>query len=160
MIRSARPRNAALLVAVLLATAGCSHLPRPHWPWHHKAAQAPEPVHELVITRADGSEAALPQYWKRNTLVVDLQSAGSEGSVVIKPRERTYWPVRIAFRVMPGQFGALEVQARQRSVLPITTTGSKPVDLELDPGVFIMKSPQIAVHWGAADQATDQSPGS
>jgi len=160
MIRFARPCNAALFVAILLATAGCSHLPRPHWPWHHQTAQGPEAVHELVITRADGSEAALPQYWKRNTLVVDLQSGGGEGSVIIKPREHTYWPVRIAFRVMPGQFGALEIRAQQRSVLPITASGAKPVDLELDPGVFIMKSPQIGVHWGPADQATDQSSGS
>jgi len=79
---------------------------------------------------------------------VDLQSATGEGSVVLKPREHTVWPARIAFRIMPGQFGALEVRANQRVVLPISTAGTKPVDLELVPGVFIMKSPDMTVHWG------------
>ena len=91
---------------------------------------------------------AFPQYWKGNTLVVDMRPAGGQGSAVLKPREHTTWPVRIAFRVSPSQFGALEVRAAQRVVIPITTTGTKPVDLELAPGVFIMKSPQIAVSWG------------
>jgi hypothetical protein len=111
-------------------------------------------VHELVITTVDGAEAAYPQYWKGNTLVVDLRLGGGQGSAILEPREHTVWPVRIAFRVLPGQFGALEVHANQRVVLPITTTGTKPVDLELAPGVFIMKSPQIAVSWGPADQSS------
>jgi hypothetical protein len=110
-------------------------------------------VHELVITTTEGAEAAFPQYWKGNTLVVDLRLGAGQGSAILKPREHTFWPVRIAFRVMPGQFGALEVHAAQRAVLPVTTSGTKPVDLELDPGVFIMKSPQIAVSWGPADQS-------
>jgi hypothetical protein len=94
---------------------------------------------------------AFPQYWKGNTLVVDIRPAGGQGSAVLKPREHSVWPVRIAFRVMPGQFGALEVRAAQRVVLPITTAGTKPVDLQLAPGVFIMKSPEIAIAWGPAD---------
>jgi hypothetical protein len=122
-------------------------MPHPHWPWHHKAEQPPEVVHELVITTPEGAEAAFPQYWKRNTLIVNMQSASGAGSIVLKPREHTVWPVRIAFRVMPGQFGQLQVSANQRVVLPIATAGAKPVDLELAPGVFIMKSPQITVHW-------------
>ena len=77
--------------------------------------------------------------------LVDLRLGGGQGSAILEPREHTVWPVRIAFRVLPGQFGALEVRAAQRVVLPITTTGTKPVDLELAPGVFIMKSPQMAV---------------
>ena len=98
---------------------------------------------ELVITTADGAEAAYPQYWKGNTLVVDLRPGGAQGNAVLKPREHTVWPVRIAFRVLPNQFGALEVKAAQRVVLPITTSGTKPVDVELAAGVFIMKSPQM-----------------
>jgi hypothetical protein len=39
-------------------------------------------------------------------------------------------------------------------VLPITPAGTQPVDLELAPGVFIMKTPQITVSWGAADQSS------
>ncbi len=42
------------------------------------------------------------------------------------------------------------MHAAQRAVLPITTSGSKPVDVELAPGVFIMKSPQMTVSWGPA----------
>ena len=88
-------------------------------------------------------------------LVVDLRLGGAQGSAVLKPREHTVWPVRIAFRVLPGQFGVLEVHAAQRAVLPVTTSGgTKPVDLELAPGVFIMKSPQMAVSWGPADQSS------
>ncbi|MGH8140087.1 MAG: hypothetical protein ACREVV_18070 [Steroidobacteraceae bacterium] len=139
----------ASLVTVLLAmSAGCSHVPRPHWPWHRTPVQPAQPVHELIITAPDGSAADFPQYWNRNTLVIDLQSASGSGSVMLKPREHTLWPVRMAFRVMPGQFGALEVRAKQRVVLPITAAGTRPVDLELAPGVFIMKTPQMTVLWG------------
>jgi hypothetical protein len=140
--------TAMLLAALLTITAGCSHMPHPHWPWHRKPAPAPEIVHELVISTPAGADLAFPQYWKGNTLVVDLRLAGGEGNAVLKPHEHTVWPVRIAFRVMPGQFGAVEVRAAQRVVLPITTAGTKPVDLDLAPGVFIMKSPRIAVSWG------------
>jgi len=140
-----------LLAALLTITAGCSHLPHLHAPWHRRAAPPPEVVHELVITTPEGSDLALPQYWKGNTLVVDMRLAGGQGGAVLEPREHTVWPVRIAFRVTPGQFGALEVRANQRVVLPITSSGTHPVDLELAPGVFIMKSPQMTVAWGAID---------
>ena len=146
--------TAALLSCAPLVLAGCSHMPHPHWPWHRKAAPAPEVVHELVITSAEGADQPFPQYWKGNTLVVDLRPGGSKGSAVLKPREHTVWPVRIAFRVMPGQFGVVEVKANQRVVLPLTGAGSQPVDLELAPGVFIMKSPQMTVAWGPADQSS------
>ena len=147
--------KALLLSGLLTVAAGCSHLPHPHLPWHHGPAPAPEIVHELVITNAQGADAAYPQYWKGNTLVVDLRLGGAEGSAILKPREHTVWPVRIAFRVLPGQFGVLEARAAQRAVLPVTASGgTKPVDLELAPGVFIMKSPQMAVAWGPADQSS------
>src|SRR5579862_7323574 len=112
MTRSDRPVARAAIAAIaaivasaiLTVAAGCSHLPRPHWPWQRKQAEPAQEVHELTVTAPDGSAVNLPQYWKQNTLVVDLQSAGTSGSVVMKPREHTLWPVRIAFRVMPGQF--------------------------------------------------------
>lgn len=147
-----RARAATLTAVACLSIAACSHRPAMHWPWHHPTATAPAEVHELVITREDGTAAAYPQYWQGNTLVVGLESAGGSGHIVLQPREHTLWPVRIAFRVMPGQIGALEVQANQRLVLPITASGSRPVDLELDPGVFIMKTPRIDVQWGPSIQ--------
>src|SRR5215467_4228793 len=136
----------------LLTIAGCSRMPHPHWPFHRKPAPPPEVVHELVITSPEGTDMSFPQYWKGNTLIIDLRLAGAQGNAVLKPREHTLWPVRMGFRVLPGQFGSLEVKAKQRTVFPVTAAGTKPVDLELDPGVFIMKSPQMAIAWGPAEQ--------
>jgi hypothetical protein len=84
----------------------------------------------------------------RNTLVVDLQGASGEGSVTLKPREHTMWPVRVAFKVMPGSIAELEIRANQRVVLPVTPAGAKPIVLELSPRVYTMKTPQIVVSWG------------
>jgi hypothetical protein len=108
------------------------------------------------MTGPGGTVATYPQYWKRNTLVVDLQGASGTGSVMLAPREGATWPVRMAFRVMPGSMGALEIHAEQRKVLPITPDGSKPVDLELEPGVFTPKTDRIFVGWGPAPQPEDQ----
>jgi hypothetical protein len=142
-------RVAMVLSVLLTAAAGCSYMP-----WHHKSTPPPQVVHELVITSQEGAEMAFPQYWKGNTLVVDMRLAGGQGNAVLKPREHTLWPVRMAFRVSPGQFGVLEARAQQRMVLPVTASGTKPVDLELDAGVFIMKSPQMTLTWGPADQSS------
>jgi hypothetical protein len=136
-------RLGVALSMLLTVATGCSHLP-----WQHKSAPPPEVVHELVISSPEGAEISFPQYWKGNTLVVDMRLAGGQGNAVLKPREHTVWPVRIAFRVSPGQFGALEAHAQQRMVMPVTATGTKPVDLALDAGVFIMKSPQMTLTWG------------
>jgi hypothetical protein len=140
----------ALMLAMLVS--GCSHLSAPHlsWPWHRQAPLPPAPVNELTIT-SDGSTAAtFPQYWQRNTLLVDLQGASGTGSVVLKPVEGTTWPVRLALRVTPGQIGIVEVRADQRQVLPITAQGPKPVDLELSPGVYTLRTAQITVSWRPA----------
>jgi hypothetical protein len=115
-------------------------------PWHHAPPPPPVPVHELEVTGA----GTFPQYWKRNTLLVDLSSASGSGSVTLKPVEGTSWPVRIGVRVTPGAFPVLEVRGAQRMNLPISTAGSAPVDLEFDPGVYSAKTPQIVVSWGAA----------
>jgi hypothetical protein len=93
--------------------------------------------------------ADFPQYWKRNTLLLDLAGVNGSGSVVLQPRTDKQWPVRIAVRVMPGQVGTLEVRAeQQRLLLPITPDGVKPVDLELVPGMYTPKTSQIRVTWG------------
>ncbi len=151
----ARLRQGALragMLALALSLYGCSHMPSVHmpsmhWPWHHKAAPPPPEVHELDETSEGGASASFPQYWVRNTLVVNLQGASGSGSVVLKPREGTAWPVRIAFTVTPGSIGELEVRGEQRTVLPITPTGAQPVFLELSPGVYVPKTPQVTVSW-------------
>jgi hypothetical protein len=142
-------RSIAIALCLLAVTA-CGHMP-----WNKKAATPPQAVHELTITGADGAPAtAFPQYWKRNTLVVDLQSASGSGSVTLKPGESAKWPVRIALRVRPGTVGLLEVQADQRMILPVAREGDKPVDLELVPGVYTAKSPQMVIRWEPARTPT------
>jgi len=140
--RAARTSAAALL----LLAAGCGHL---HWP--HKSPPPPPPtVHELDVSGAGG--ASYPQSWKRNTLLVDLGSAGGTGGITVKPLEDG-WPVRLAFRVTPGAFAVLTVKGDERVSLPINPTGSAPIDLELPPGVYTAKTAQLEVSWGAAPVA-------
>jgi hypothetical protein len=134
----------AATLAALLALAACSHL---HWPWHHAPPPAPTPVHELDVS----GSATPPQYWKRNTLLIDLSGLAGSGSVVLKPAAGNSWPVRLAFRVTPGSVGALEVRGAAREVLPISASGTRPVDLELPPGIYVAGTPQITVSWGAAE---------
>jgi hypothetical protein len=143
----ARTLAAGVCLAALTASlTACGHMP-----WSHKEPPSPQAVNELVELATDGVPTnAFPQYWKRNTLVVDLLTAASSGGqLTLKPREGAKWPVRIAFRVMPGSVGLLEVQADQRLLMPVTREGAKPVDLELVPGVYSAKTPQITVKWEA-----------
>lgn len=142
-------RASAVTMLTLLITS-CGHMPTVRWPWAAKPVPAPERADELFVTQGQGNtEAAYPQYWKRNTLVLDLQGAPSSGVVTLQPRTGTQWPVRVALRVMPGQVGTLEVRGDQRMILPITVEGSKPIDLELTPGIYTAKTPHIVVSWGA-----------
>jgi hypothetical protein len=136
------------IVIVAMSLVGCSHLPSVDWPWHRKPAPPPPQVHELVETTDAGATASFPQYWLRNTLIVDLQGATGTGGVVLKPREGATWPVRLAFRVTPGSIGELEIRAQQRTVLPVTTAGTKPILLELSPGIYVPKTAEISVTWG------------
>jgi hypothetical protein len=136
----------AAALAALLAIAGCGHF---HMPWHHAPPPAPVPVHEVDVSGSMGPA----QYWKRNTLLIDLSSASGTGSLVLTPAAGGTWPVRIAFRVRPGAFGALEVRGAERQVLPISASGTSPVDLELPPGIYTAGTPRIAVSWGPAAKA-------
>jgi hypothetical protein len=148
----------------LLAAGGCSHLPHlphfsPHWPWHHRPAAPPAPVHELDVSGAD-APASFAQYWKRNTLVVDLSAAPATGRIVLKPAAGTAWPMRLAFRVMPGRFGVLEVRGAERVLLPISAAGHTALDLELAPDVYRPDTAEITVSWGPElAPSPDQPPG-
>ena len=141
----------AYIASVSVALSACSSLHAPKiWPFYKKPKPAPEVVHEVDLLNADGTPASFPQYWKRNTLLVDLQSGGGVGGIVLKPVQGTTWPVRIAFRVMPGQFGALEVRGDARLRLPITPQGARPIDLELSPDLYSPRTAQLTVTWGPA----------
>jgi hypothetical protein len=152
---------AARVVAavVLLSAGGCGHLPAMHWPsihwpWHHRPPPAPAPVHELDISAGAGASVAsdaagaYPQYWNRNTLVVDLSAASGSGGVMLKPAAGSAWPVRLAFRVTPGSIGLLSVRGDQRLVIPVTPAAGKPIELELAPHMYTSKTAQILVSWG------------
>jgi len=134
--------------AVVLVT-GCSHFAGMRWPWRHKAPAPPTAVNELVEMSSGATAASYPQYWKRNTLLVDLHDAAAEGSLVLTPRAGTQWPVRLAFRVTPGSIGVLEVRGAQRMIIPVAAEGRQPLDLELVPGVYTPTTAQITVRWGA-----------
>jgi len=136
----------AVALGVLAAgAAGCSHL---HWPWHKQPPPAPQPVHYLEVS-GSGASAVLAQYWKRNTLVLDMSGASGSGSLTLRP-PADGWPVRLAVRVMPGSLGELDVRGAQRVVLPIVPAGGKPVDLELPPAVYPPKTMEVTVTWGPA----------
>ena len=140
--------RAAALALALVVVAGCSHL---HWPWHHAPPPAPVPVHEVDLSGA-GLEGA-PQYWKRNTLLIDLSAASGTGSITVKPVAGTSWPVRLAFRVTPGAIAVLEVRGAQRVSLPINPTAGAPIDLELSPEIYTPKTPQLMVSFGPSAAA-------
>ena len=134
------------MLVMLCGLTACSHL---HWPFHRRPPPPPVPVHELTEKPLPGASAAeFPQYWKRNTLVLDLQSVTGNGGVLLEPRSGAGWPVRLALRVMPGSVGQLEVRGDQRLILPVTASGTKPIDLELAPGIYTSATAQISVSWG------------
>ena len=146
-MRVVRPDGVLLRSAVLMLTlgaAGCSH----HWPWHKQPPPAPPAVHYLEVG-GSGAAAVLAQYWKRNTLVVDLTAASGTGSITLRPPPDG-WPVRLALRVTPGAVGALDVRGAARAVLPIVPGGTRPVELELAAEIYTAKTPEIAVAWGPA----------
>lgn len=145
--------RALAAVALLAALPGCSSLPKlgSLWPFGAKPAVVPAPVDEIAFEGADGvAVQVFPQYWKRNTLVVDLSSAPPAGAVTMKPRAADGWPVRIAFRIVPGTLGQLEVQGAQRVLLPVSAVAGAPVDLELAPSSYVRTTPQIVLRWGPA----------
>jgi hypothetical protein len=143
--------GALALAGVLLA--GCSPI---NWrPWKRPPPPPPVPVHEVDIA-GSGAEGS-PQYWKRNTLLIDLSAVSGSGSITLKPIEGSTWPVRLAFRVRPGSIAVLEVRGEERVSLPINATTGTPIDLELTPGVYTPKTAQLSVNWGPAPTTPQQA---
>jgi len=143
---------AALIAALGLAVSGCSMSPPKIWPFYKKPKPPPEVVHEVDLANPDGSAASYPQYWKRNTLVIDLSGVSGAGSVAARLPADTTWPVRVAVRVRPGSVEQLEVVGEERSVLSVSREGVDPVDLELAPSVFRTNTGALYITWGAMPQ--------
>jgi hypothetical protein len=135
----ARPAVLAATLALSLALSACGM----HWPWRHRAAPAPQPVHELAIEGAGN----IAQYWDRNTLQVDLTGVTGEGNATLRAPHG--WPVRLEFKVQPGGFGMLEVEALQRTVFEVPAQGAVAV-LRLAPGSYAPDTPAITIRWSAA----------
>lgn len=128
------------------------------WPFHKKAKPGPAAVHELNLVNADGSEASYPQYWVRNTLVIDLSGVGGTGTVAARLPDDSTWPVRVAVRVRPGSVDQLEVLGDERDVLPVTKDGTKNIDLTLAPSVYAPKTAAIYISWGPMPVFAEPAP--
>ena len=128
------------------------------WPFHKKPKPVPEAVNELNLVNADGSAATFPQYWTRNTLVIDLSAVSGQGSVAARLPEETTWPIRVGVRVRPGSVGQLEVQAEERNVLAVTAEGPDPVDIELSPSLYTPGTAAIYISWAPAAVIVETAP--
>jgi hypothetical protein len=149
----------ALVIACCLALGACSSMHMPHiWPFYKKPKPAAEAVHELDLVNADGTPASYPQFWKRNTRVIDLSGAGGSGTVAARLPAETTWPVRVAVRVRPGSVQQIEVQGEERNVMPVAAEGNLPIDLELAPSVYRPTTAAIYINWGAMPQFVEAAP--
>jgi hypothetical protein len=137
----------ALVVAGCLALCACATTSK-LWPFHKKPKPAPEAVHEFDLVNSDGTPASFPQYWQRNTVVIDLSGISGSGNVAARLPADTTWPVRVAVRVRPGSVQQLEIQGEERNVLPVSAEGTKLIDLELAPSVYTPKTAAIYISWG------------
>jgi hypothetical protein len=149
----------ALMAACLVLTACSSYTVKLDWPpIQKKPKPLPERVQELNLLNADGTPAMFSQYWKRNTLVIDLSGVSGAGSVAARLPEETTWPVRMAVRVRPGSVGQVEIQGEERSVLPVSNEGASNIDLEIGPSVYTPKTAAIYIAWGPAPVFADAAP--
>jgi hypothetical protein len=139
----------AAMIACSLVLSACSmHVPHV-WPFYKKPKVGPQAVNELNLVNADGSAASYPQYWKRNTLVIDLSGVSGTGSVAARLPDESTWPVRVAVRVRPGSVQQIEIQGEERNVLPVAPEGAQPLDLEFAPSVYRPKTAAIYISWGS-----------
>jgi len=148
----------ALVVACCLALSACSLSMPKIWPFYKKPKPGPEAVNELTLVNADGSPASYPQYWVRNTLVIDLSGVGGQGSVAARLPEESTWPVRVALRVQPGSVGQFDIQAEERNILPVAPEGTKPIDIELATSLYTPKTAAIYISWGAIPVFVETAP--
>ena len=140
----------AAMIACSAGLSACGTMHMPHmWPFYKKPKAAPLAVNELNLVNADGSAATYPQYWKRNTLVIDLTGVSGAGSFAARLPEEATWPVRVAVRVRPGSVQQIEILGEERNVLPVAPDGTQPIDLEFAPSVYRPRTAAIYISWGS-----------
>ena len=145
-----------VVALTLVLTACSSYKVQMGWPpIFKKPKPAPEAVNELSLVNADGTPAEFPQYWKRNTLVIDLSAIGggglgASGNFAARLPEGTTWPVRVAVRVRPASVGQIEILGEERNVMPVSAEGTMPIDLEFAPSVYTPRTAAIYISWGPA----------
>jgi hypothetical protein len=144
--RSSSRRNIALVAALSLVLSACAM----HWPWKRRPVPPPQPVQQVSIASdAAGAVVTIPQYWDRNTLLLDLSAVNGEGGANITPIKALGWPIRLEFRVRPGSIGRLEVLGAQRVLYAVPAQG-EPLLLKLAPSAYHADTPQITLRWSAA----------
>jgi hypothetical protein len=111
----------------------------------------------VAISLAAGCHALRWPWWGEH-IDSGPESVAGSGRARLAPKPGAAWPVRIAFRVRPGAFGALEVRGDQRVVMPIAPEGGEVRDLELAPGVYTSSTQTLEIGW-SPHSAPDQSPG-
>src|SRR5262245_44010532 len=147
-LRPMKARIASIVLASLVFS-GCSSMHAPKiWPFYKKPKPAPEAVHELELVNADGTPATYPQYWARNTLIIDLTGVTVVGRVTARRLAAATWPARVGVRVRPGSVQQTEIQCEARNVLRVVAEGTLPVDLEFAPSVYRPSTAAIYINWG------------
>jgi hypothetical protein len=142
----------ALIVTCTLVLGGCASPGTKWWPFHKKEKPAPEQVHEVYLVNPDGTPANFPQYWQRNTLIIDLSGVSGAGAVTARLPEQTTWPVRVGVRVQPGSVEQVEVQGEERNVMAVSREAGLPIDLEFPPSVYRPTTAAIYINWGFMPQ--------
>jgi hypothetical protein len=151
--------RSVLVLAGCLSLAACQSLSMPKvWPFYKKPKPVPEVVNEVALVLPDGSLANYPQYWQRNTLIIDLTGVSGQGSVAARLPEERAWPVRVALRVRPGSVGQLDVRAEERNVLPVAAEGLRPIDIELSPSLYAPKTAAIYIAWAPLAPIVETAP--
>jgi hypothetical protein len=139
-------------LALCMLLGGCAL----HWPWRHRPAPAPQPVHELTIqpnAAPDAPDAAaaglLAQYWDRNALLLDLTALHGQGAITLTPDPARGWPIRLELRVQPGGIARVEVSGGERVVFEVPGQG-KALVLKVPPEVYVRGTAGISLRWSAA----------
>lgn len=138
-------RRLPVLLLCLCLLSGCAL----HWPWKSRPPHGPMAVQVLGVQPAD---LGIAQYWDGNALLLDLSAQAGDGGATLSPPADGHWPIRMEFRVQPGRIARLEVLAGERTLFEVPALGA-PIVLRLRLDGYRGETPQITLHWYAADDS-------